>query len=226
MSRQEWFYSKDFNPGNYIISRVLVYLRAMFIANSRLGFTVCEETDQDEPANLKGLLITDKNTWDTRFTGHYPSIVTKHGTITYGGGIQSGEMSRVVNSGVDLETTTMEIVTLPMVISCMARKDLEASSLASIVAAFIHEDKRWAKVLGLYGITPPQIGPSLIYDPNNSIFTADVSIAISVTKSLVAKQLPDHILKKLSLYINQSPYGSLSQSNYVLSDFVTDDYTV
>ena len=211
MATKDWYYSKNFNPSNYVITTIIVYLRAMFMANTQLGFTVCEELNTDEPSQLNGLLIVDKNVWDSKFTDHRPSIVIKNGTMIYGGGIQSGDFSRVLNAGVGLPTTTMEIVSLPMVISCMAKADLEAAALASMVAAFIHEDKRWARVFGLYGITSPQVGPSVIYNPQNNTFIAEVSLTISMTKQIVAKQLPDKKLQSLLLYMNDMQVAKISE---------------
>ena len=211
MAIRDWFYNKNFNPGNYIVSTLIIYLRAMFLANSQLGFTICDELNMDEPSQLSGLLIIDKNTWDTKFTDHRPSVVVKNGTLNYGGGIQSGDFSRVLNAGIDLPTSTMEIVTLPVVLSCMAKADLEAGSIASMVAAFIHEDKRWAHVFGLYGLTSPQIGPSIIYNSQNSTYIAEVSLSISVTKKIVARLLPENKLQALLLYMNDIQIAKLTE---------------
>ena len=211
MDRVDFFRSKDFNPINYVISSVLVYLREMFKHNDGLGYVVCEELDIDEPKQLSGLLIADKNTWDTKFSGHLPSIVLRRGPVSFGGGIQQDGMSRVINAGMALETATMEIVSVPMVLSCIARTDIEAESLAYTASMFLREDKRWAQKLGLYGINQPQIGPSVPYNPQESTFMCEAATSISVTKKVVTRLLPDVKLTELAIRLNQSPMANLKE---------------
>ena len=204
MDRNDIYNSRNFNPINYVISAVLIYLREMYKNNPNLGYVVCDEFDNDEPSQISGLLITDKNTWDTKFTGHLPSLVVRRGPVSFGGGIQGEGHGRVLNAGMDLATTTMEIVSIPVVISCIARGDIEAETLAYMTTTFLREDKRWAQHLELYGIASPFISPSMPRNPSETEFVCEVSTSISVTKLCVARLLPEVKLKEIKLRLNSS----------------------
>jgi len=207
MSRADLFNSRNFNPVNHIVRSVLIYLRECFKNNPDLEFPVCSEDMIAGAEALKGLLILDQNTWDTSFRGHLPSIVLQRGNITFGGGIQSGDMSRVLNAAMDLQTSTVEIVSVPVVLSCIGRQDLEADTLAFITSCFLHDDKRWAKSFGLYGIQSPQISPVQAFNPQTPGFVSSVSTSISTTRKYNARLLPEQKLTEISIFLNENPIG-------------------
>jgi hypothetical protein len=203
MINQNWYNNKNFNPANYAVNAVLLYLRAMFVFNKDLGFDVWEEESQDQPSNLSKLLICDKQTWDTPQRGHLPSVVLQRKTVTFGGGIQDGGQSRIKQAGMNLETSVMEIVTVPMVLSCIARNDLEAESLAFITGQFLWDDHRWMKAFRLFGMTSPQISETQIYMPTENSFKSDLITSFSVTKQYVTRKLPEQKANALAIYLNE-----------------------
>ena len=209
MSRTDLFNSRNFNPVNHIIRSVIIYLRENFKNNKELEFPVCSEEMIAGTEALRGLLILDQNTWDTSFRGHLPSIVLQRGNVTFGGGIQSGDMSRVLNAGMDLQTTTVEIVSVPVVLSCIGRQDLEADTLAFITSCFLHDDKRWAKAFGLYGIHSPQISPVQAFNQQTPGFVSSVSTVISTTRKFNARLLPEQKLTEILTYLNEQPSGRI-----------------
>lgn len=204
MSRVNLFNSRNFNPVNHIVQSVLLYLRENFKNNPDLEFPVCDETAISTQQELQGLLITDQNTWETTFRGHLPSIVLKRGNVTFGGGVQSGDMSRVMSAGMDLQTSTLEIVSIPVLLSIMTRQDLEADMLAFLTSCFIHDDKRWAKAFGLFGITSPQISPVASLKSQTPSFVATVGTSISTTRKYNARLLPDTKLTEMSIFLNET----------------------
>lgn len=199
MINKNWFNNKTFNPANYIVSNVLMYLRAMYKFNSQLGFNVWEEEATDQAANLPNLVIADKHTWDTTHRGHLPSIVLQRNLVTFGGGIQDGGPSRIVQAGAMLETSVMEIVTVPMVLSCIARQDLEAEALAFMTGQFLWDDKSWCKAFAMFGMTSPQISDVQIYNPSENGFVCHVSTSLSFTKKYTLHTLPHNVLQELVL---------------------------
>ena len=104
MINLNWYKNKNFNPANYAINVILLYLRAMYTYNQDIGFDVWEEETKDQESNLPKLVIADKQTWDTTHRGHFPSIVLQRKTVSFGGGIQDGGRSRVVQAGFELES--------------------------------------------------------------------------------------------------------------------------
>jgi hypothetical protein len=199
---KNWFKSKNFNPANYAVSAVLVYLRAMYEENKQLGFDVWNEQSDDQPANLPKLLIADKQTWDTTHRGHLPSIVLQRNLISFGGGIQDGGPSRVMQAGFQLETSVMEIVTVPMVLSCIARQDLEAESLAFMTGQFLWDDKRWMKPFRLFGMSSPQISDVQIYNPSENAFICNLITSFSLAKTYTTRALPEQKVAELALILN------------------------
>ena len=202
MINRQWFNSKNFNPANYIVSNVLMYLRAMYEFNSQLGFEVWNEQSQEQSSNLPNLVIADKQTWETTHRGHLPSIILQRQMVTFGGGIQDGGGSRVVQAGAMLETSVMEIVTVPMVLSCIARQDLEAEALAFLTGQFLWDDKRWTKAFGMFGMTSPRISEVQIYNPSENSFVCHVSTSLSMTKNYTMHTLPHDVLEQLVININ------------------------
>ena len=202
MINPDWFKSRNFNPANYAISAVLMYLRAMYTHNAQLGFEVWQEEANDQASNLSKLLISDKHTWDTTHRGHLPSIVVQRNLVSFGGGIQDGGASRVVQAGFNLETSVMEIVTVPMVLSCIARQDLEAESLAFMTGQFLWDDKRWMKGFKLFGMTSPQISDVQIYNPSENAFVCNLITSISLTKSYTTRSLSEQKVTELALILN------------------------
>jgi hypothetical protein len=202
MINKDWFKSRNFNPANYAINSILLYLRAMYTFNNDIGFDVWDEASEDQTNNLSKLVIQDKQTWDTTHRGHLPSIILQRNTVSFGGGIQNGDGSRVVQAGFDLETSYMEIVTVPMVLSCIARNDLEAESLAFITGQFLWDDKRWMQSFRLFGMTSPQIADVQIYSPNENGFICNVITSFSLAKTYTTRKLPEHKATVLALYLN------------------------
>jgi len=202
MINLNWINNKNFNPANYAVNAILLYLRAMYTHNKDIGFEVWEEETQDQPANLPKLVIADKQTWDTTHRGHLPSIVLQRKTVSFGGGIQDGGRSRVVQAGFELETSVMEIVTIPVILSCIARNDLEAESLAFLTSQFLWADKRWMKSFILYGMTSPQILETQIYMPSESAFKCDLITSVSMSQKYTARFLSDQKANALVIYLN------------------------
>lgn len=202
VNRAELYHSKTFNPINYIIKAVILYLRANFANNSEFGYTVCSEEQISDAQAMSGLLISDQNTWDTTFRGHLPSIIIQRGNASFGGGAQSGDMSRILNTGIGMQTTVMEMMTLPMVCSVVTRQDLEAEQLALLVASFLHDDKRWANAFGIFGIQSPLISPVQVLDPKTSSFICTVSTALSTSRKYDVRLLPEQKLTDISLSLN------------------------
>jgi len=202
MISRQWFNSKNFNPANYIVSNVLMYLRAMYKHNSHLGFDIWEEEAQVQTTNLSNLVIADKQTWDTTHRGHLPSIILQRQLVTFGGGIQDGGPSRVVQAGAMIETSVMEIVTVPMVLSCIARQDLEAEALAFLTGQFLWDDKRWMKAFEMFGMTSPQISEVQIYNPSENGFVCHVSTSLSMAKKYTMHTLPNNVLQELVVTVN------------------------
>lgn len=202
MINLNWFNNRNFNPANYVVSVILLYLRAMYTHNKDLGFPVWEEETKDQPSNLPKLVIADKQTWDTTHRGHLPSIVLQRKTVSFGGGIQDGGRSRVVQAGFELETSVMEIVTIPVILSAIARNDLEAESLAFLTSQFLWADKRWMKSFTLYGMTSPQILETQIYMPTENSFKCDLITSISVSQKYTAHLLSDQKADALAIYLN------------------------
>lgn len=209
MSKRDFFNSRNFNPVNYIIRSVLTYLRENFKNNPELEYPVCSEDMIAGKEAIQGLLILDQNTWDTTFRGHLPSIVLQRGNVSFGGGVQSGDMSRVLNAGIDLQTTTLEIVSVPVVLSCIGRQDLEAETLAFITSSFLHDDKRWAKSFGLYGIQSPQISPVQTFNQQTPGFACSVSTSIATTRKYNARLLPEQKLNEIALFLNEEQIGRI-----------------
>ena len=202
MIDKKWFNSKNYNPANFIVSNVLVYLRAMYQLNSKLGFDIWDEQAQDQSANLAKLLITDKHTWDITQKGHLPAIVLQRNLVSFGGGIQDGGPSRLVQAGDMLETSVMEIVTVPMVLSCIARQDLEAEALAFMTGQFLWDDKRWAKAFSMFGMSSPQISDVQIYSPSENGFVCHVSTSLSTSRKYTLHTLPNNVLQSLVINMN------------------------
>ena len=202
MMNMNWYNSKNFNPANHAVEAILLYLRAMYIFNSDLGFSVWEENSTDQPDNLTKLVITDGQAWDTTHRGHLPSIVLRRNTVTFGGGIQDGGNSRQVQGGFGLETSVMEIVTVPMVLSCIARNDSEAESLAFLTAQFMWDDHDWMKSFRLFGMLSPQITKPQPYQLSENAFICDIITAFNVQKSYTMHRLPKTKLEILSLHLN------------------------
>lgn len=210
MSRADFQNSRHFYPMNYVIRSLIVYLKEMFKLNNQLDFMVCDEDAVTAQQNLSGLLITDQNAWETAFRGHMPSIVVRRGNAIIGGGIQSGDMSRVVSAGFNLPTSVMEILSVPVVLSCIARQDLEAEALAVLISGFIHDDKRWAHSFGIYGIVPPQISPVQIMDTSQNGFICSVSSSVSISRKYDTRPLSDVKLQEIALYVNQNPTAKIN----------------
>ena len=199
---RDWFKSRNFNPANYAISAILIYLRAMYENNAQLGFKIWQEETEDQPSNLTNLVISDKQTWDTTHRGHLPSIVLQRNLVSFGGGIQDGGASRVVQAGFQLETSVMEIVTVPMVLSCIARQDLEAESLAFMTGQFLWDDKRWMKPFKLFGMTSPQISDVQIYNASENAFICNLITSFSLAKTYTTRALPEQKVTELTLILN------------------------
>ena len=202
MINPNWFKSKNFNPANYVVSSVLLYLRAMYTYNTDLGFDVFEEDADNQTTNNPSLVISDKQTWDTTHRGHLPSIVLNRKTVTFGGGIQDQGNSREVQGGLNLETSVMEIVTVPMVLSCIARNDLEAEALAFLTGQFLWDDKNWMKSFQLHGMTSPQVTDVAIYLPSENGFICNLITSISFTRKYVCRKLPTQKANTLAIYLN------------------------
>ena len=202
MIDRSWFQSPNFNPANYVVSAVLVYLRQIYKYNDQLGFDVWQEESNDQPSNLPKLVIADENTWDTTHRGHLPSIVIQRNVVSFGGGIQDGGNSRQVQGGFNLETSVMEIVSVPMVLSCIARQDLEAESLAFLTAQFLWDDKKWMKAFKLFGMVSPQISKVQIYNPTENAFKCDVMTGFNITKAYTTRVLPDQIVTQMVITLN------------------------
>lgn len=211
MSKLDLYKSKTFNPINHVIGSVILYLRANFENNIELGFPVCSEEQIGGQSALQGLLISDQNTWDTTFRGHLPSIVVQRGNVSFGGGIQSGDMSRVLNAGIGLQTSVMEIVTVPMVCSILCRSDLEAEQLALLAASFLHDDKRWGNAFGIFGIQSPQISPVQPFGTQASSFVCTVSTALSTSRRYDVRLLPEQKLRELSLFLNEQHIAKITE---------------
>lgn len=197
-----YFKSRDFNPANYVVSAILIYLREMYKYNQALGFDIWEEDSNDQQNNLSKLVIQDQQTWDTTHRGHLPSIVLQRKTVSFGGGIQDNGNSREVQGGFNLETSVMEIVTVPMVLSCIARQDLEAEALAFITGQFLWDDKRWMKPFRLWGMSSPQISDVRIYNPSDNSFKCDLIISISIARRYTTRSLPEIKVNELTLLLN------------------------
>ena len=202
MINKDWFKSRNFNPANYTVSAILVYLRAMYKYNEQLGFNVWQEDSDEQQDNLSRLVIQDKQTWDTTHRGHLPSIVLQRSTVSFGGGIQDNGNSREVQGGFNLETSVMEIVTVPMVLSCIARQDLEAEALAFLTGSFLWDDKRWMKPFRLWGMSSPQISQVQIYNPSDNSFKCDLITSISIPRSFTTRCLPETKVNELTLLLN------------------------
>jgi len=211
MSKLDLYKSKTFNPINHIIQSVILYLRANFENNTALGFPVCTENQIGGQEALQGLLIADQNTWDTSFRGHLPSIVVQRGNVGFGGGIQSGDMSRVLNAGIGLQTTILEVLTVPLVLSFLSRQDLEAEQLALLAASFIHDDKRWGNAFGIFGIQSPQISPVQPFGTQASSFVCTVSTALSTTRKYDVRLLPEQKLRELSIFLNEQHIAKITE---------------
>jgi hypothetical protein len=204
MNYNEFYYSRNFHPANHVMRVVIMYLREMFLLNSDLGYAVCTEDQVADCSQLSGLLIIDQNTWDTSFRGHIPSVIFQRGIVSFGGGLQAGDMSRVVNAGLGLPTTIMEIVSVPVVLSCIARQDTEAEALAFLVSNFLYDDKRWAKSFGLYGLQNPQISQVQIFQKETPSFMCTMSTVISVSRRYKTRLLPDVKLEEIALSVNET----------------------
>ena len=202
MINLNWYKNKNFNPANYAINVILLYLRAMYTYNQDIGFDVWEEETKDQESNLPKLVIADKQTWDTTHRGHFPSIVLQRKTVSFGGGIHDGGRSRVVQAGFELETSVMEIVTIPVILSCIARNDLEAESLAFLTSQFLWADHRWMKSFVVYGMTSPQILETQIYIPNENSFKCDLITSISISQKYTTRLLPEQKANALAIYLN------------------------
>jgi hypothetical protein len=202
MINHEWFKSKDFNPANYVISSVLLYLRAMYTLNDQLGFDVWEEDSEEQSSNLPKLVIADKQTWDTTHRGHLPSIVLQRKLVSFGGGIQDGGQSRVVQAGLQLETSVMEIVTVPVILSCIARNDLESEAIGFMTSQFLWDDKRWMKSFRIFGMSSPQISEVQIFNISDNSFKTDVITSFSFPRTYSCRLLPEQKVDALAIYLN------------------------
>ena len=202
MINRDWFNSPNFNPANYVVSTLLMYLRAMYAHNSDLGFEIWDEEAQDQVTNLSRLLIEDKQTWDHTHRGHLPSIIVQRQTVSFGGGIQDGGQSRILQAGFDLETSVMEIVSIPVIISVVARQDLESEALAFLTKQFLWDNKNWMKAFKIFGMTSPQISDVKIYNASENGFITNIFTSFSIQVNYTLHSLPHNVLQQLALKIN------------------------
>lgn len=201
MTKIDMIRSEMFNPVFGKMSFIIRYLREVFRQNPELGYAVAEEEGQDESTGLDSLLIVSQYDWETKHRGHIPSIGVTRGVTVFGAGIQGADASRVVDAGFQRPTTTMDLITVPVVLSCMARKDHEAEALAFMTATSLFDDKSWCHSVGIFGINYPQISNPTPRSLGTEHFVAHVQFQFSTSRQITIKRLGAQIATNIDIKI-------------------------
>lgn len=193
--------SAVFNPGNYYTKAFIVYLRKMFSVNSDLGYTLYSES-QNKEDSVSGLLICSKYLWETKYRTKKPCIVISRGNIIFGvnGTNGSAKFSGIIENGA--KTEFKELLSMPIMIECLAESDLESEALASMALSFISMDTRSIRSAGIQiQGSPIQTQPQL-YEKGNNSFSCSVMYNIQVSRSYSFKILGDEALQEIKASLN------------------------
>lgn len=203
MTGKSFTNSKVFNPGNYYIKAFIVYLEKMFAINTDLGYTLYSEL-QNKEDSVASLLICSKYTWEMSYRGKRPCIMVSRGNIIFGVNGTSGQSkaSAITESGT--KTVYKDLLSMPIMIECLAESDLEAEALASMVLSFVGMDTRSIRSIGIQiQGTPIQTAPQM-YEKGNNSFLCSVMLNIQVSRSYSFKILGDEALSHIVTSLNSN----------------------
>lgn len=192
-----FYHDKNLNPVPYTLSTIIRYLKGCFRVNDELGYALCDEEDMQTSASAGSLLITDQNSWDTVFRGHAPSITVRRGAMEFGAGIQGYGASRELDRRVGEHPSILEWVQMPVVISCKAREEIEAETLAFLVHHFLTSDMTWAKIAGLRPLPGSSVLPPVPYKPQEQLWICDSSFVFVTNRSYKSKLIGADLLQEI-----------------------------
>jgi len=200
MSRQlyrDFDKDKNVNPTPYVLRTLLLYLKGCFGLNPDFGYGICDEKDALEGNQNGRLLITDQNSWDTVFRGHVPSVTIRRSSVSFGGGVQGYGQSRELDSRFQDPKKILELVTMPVVISCKAREEIEAETLAFLVHHFLTSDTTWGKVSGILPVPGATVLPPVPYKPQEQLWLCDASFVFVTNRSIRSRMMGESMLMEL-----------------------------
>ena len=203
MNRKDLVYSKNFNPDDYCVRAILLYLIEMFKINPDLDFIPYED-DQDKATSFASTLFTTKFDWETKYKRKTPSVVISQGNTIYGvnNTVGNAKLKSVTENG--QVTNYTDLISLPIMVECFAEASLEASSLASVASILLTADLRPLRSLGLQLQGNPIKTPPKIFEKGNMAFISSVIINVQMQRQYSARLLDQQRLDKILLKLNSS----------------------
>lgn len=206
---KDFVYSKNFNPGHYGVTAIVLFLKEMFNNNSDLGFTVFDDSLNKEDS-FDSLLIASKFDWEEKYRNKRPALIVSRGNIITGtNGTQGqGKVLSITQNGE--KTSYSDLISFPLMVECLSESDIQAEALASMVNIFISADLRPVRSLGLQlqgslNITAPQI-----FEKQNISFISSVIMQVQMNRMYTAKVLGLTALNKIIVKLNDSTIMNIS----------------
>ena len=203
MSYKEFVQSKTFNVGHYAVTAITKYLFERFKENAtNMEYSpYSDEMDREESYN--SVLITTKFDWETKYRSKRPAIFVSRGNMTSGanGTVAQSRVLSITDNGA--KTAYIDLVSLPIMVECIAESDIESEALSSIVATYIGLDVRPLRSLQLQiqgGLT--QTPPQLFERGANPSFISSVIMQVQIPRQYNASIISEKMLETIRMQLN------------------------
>jgi hypothetical protein len=202
MSYKDFVQSKTFNVGHYAVTAITKYLFERFKENTDLDFKPYSD-DMNKEDSYGALLITTKFDWETKYRNKRPAIFVSRGNMISGanGTVAQNRVLSITDNGA--KTAYIDLVSLPIVVECIAESDIESEALASIVSTYIGLDVRPLRSLRLQiqgGLT--QTPPQMFERGANPSFISSVIMQVQISRQYNASIIGEKTLQNIRMQLN------------------------